>query len=87
MDNDGLYRFYTYSDDGSALYIGDELVVDNDGGHSAQRREGMIALQAGFHPFRLLYFEDYMGQILEAGFSSLNRRESEFETQMFFHRK
>jgi hypothetical protein len=80
-----LYRFYTYSDDGSALYIGENLVVDNDGGHSARRREGIIALQAGVHPFRLLYFEDYMGQILEAGFSSLNKRESVFEPQMFFH--
>lgn len=87
VEHDGLYRFYTYSDDGSALYIGENLVVDNDGGHSARRKEGMIALQAGLHPFRLLYFEDYMGQILEAGFSSLNKRESEFETQMFFHRK
>lgn len=64
----GVYRFYTYSDDGSVLYIDGQKVVDNDGGHSAGRAEGKIALDEGFHEVRLLYFEDYMGQALEVGF-------------------
>lgn len=29
----GIYRFYTYSDDGSVLLIDGTQVVDNDGGH------------------------------------------------------
>ena len=61
----GLYTFYTYSDDGSQLIIGDRLVVDNDGSHSARLKEGVIALEAGFHPLRLRYFEDYDGQVLK----------------------
>ena len=32
---EGLYTFYTKSDDGSRLYLGDRLVVDNDGLHGA----------------------------------------------------
>lgn len=64
----GVYRFYIHSDDGSVLYIDGETVVDNDGGHSARRAEGKIALEKGFHELRLLYFEDYMGQELEVGF-------------------
>ena len=27
----GVYRFYTFSDDGSKLYIDGKLIVDNDG--------------------------------------------------------
>lgn len=66
----GVYLFYTFSDDGSRLYIDGQEVVDNDGGHSARRREGKVALDEGFHELRVLYFEDYMGQELEVGFSS-----------------
>ena len=66
----GVYRFYTFSDDGSKLYVDGQEVVDNDGGHSARRREGKIALDAGYHELRVIYFEDYMGQELEVGFSS-----------------
>ena len=66
----GVYRFYTFSDDGSKLFIDGQEVVDNDGGHSARRREGKVALDEGFHELRVLYFEDYMGQELEVGISS-----------------
>jgi hypothetical protein len=34
------YTFYTNSDDGSKLWIGGQLVVNNDGLHSAQERSG-----------------------------------------------
>ncbi|MDO5035342.1 MAG: metallophosphoesterase [Porphyromonas sp.] len=66
----GLYRFYTYSDDGSVLYIDGQKVVDNDGGHSARLREGEVALEAGLHRLRIDYYEDYMGQELEVGYAS-----------------
>lgn len=66
----GVYRFYTYSDDGSVLNIDGLTVVDNDGGHSARRREGKVALEGGFHNFSLDYYENYMGQQLEVGFCS-----------------
>jgi alkaline phosphatase D len=64
----GLYEFYTYSDDGSRLFIGETLVVDNDGSHSRRLRMGKIALQAGLHPLQVDYFEDYSGQVLEVGY-------------------
>lgn len=53
----GIYRFHLTSDDGSRLYVGDELVVDNDGLHVALTRDGRIALAAGWHPIRLEFFE------------------------------
>lgn len=80
----GVYRFYTYSDDGSKLYIDGKLIVDNDGGHSARRAEGKVALEKGFHELRLLYFENYMGQELEVGYSGRNIPETILPDNMLF---
>lgn len=80
----GVYRFYTFSDDGSRLYIDGKLVVDNDGGHSARRAEGKIALEKGLHELQLLYFEDYMGQELEVGYTGRNVPETTLSDDMLF---
>lgn len=53
----GVYKFTTTSDDGSRLFIGDVLVVDNDGDHGVIDRFGQIALEKGYHPLRLEYFQ------------------------------
>lgn len=53
----GVYSFSTISDDGSRLYIGDSLVVDNDGLHGMEEKSGVIALAAGAHPITVTYFE------------------------------
>jgi hypothetical protein len=66
----GVYRFHIFSDDGAKLYIDGQLSVDNDGSHSEEGATSVIALEEGFHDFRILYFEDYMGQTLEVGVSS-----------------
>src|SRR3712207_6465735 len=49
IPTDGLYTFYTSSDDGSRLYIGSTLVVENDGLHAARETSGRIGLRAGKH--------------------------------------
>ena len=53
----GWYTLYTNSDDGSALYIGDQMVVENDGTHGMRERSGTIALQPGRHAVRVEFFE------------------------------
>jgi len=53
----GVYAFYTDSDDGSQLFIGEELVVDNDGLHSLHEEQGLIPLEKGYHPIRMTFFE------------------------------
>lgn len=77
----GLYTFHTRSDDGTKLYIGEELVVDNDGSHSAQTASGYIALEAGQHPIRIDYFEDFLGETLEVYYAPIGeeRRAVTFE--------
>ncbi|USN99899.1 MAG: hypothetical protein H6810_04345 [Phycisphaeraceae bacterium] len=54
---DGLYTFSLESDDGSRMYIGDDMVVENDGLHGMQTRIGDIALAQGAHAMRIEYFE------------------------------
>ncbi len=51
------YTIYTDSDDGSKLYVGDELLIDNDGLHGMREIAGTIALQAGRHAIRVEFFE------------------------------
>ncbi len=65
----GVYTFYLRSDDGSKLYLDGELVVDNDGSHSASTKEGMKALKKGMHSIRIDYFEDFLGEELQLFFS------------------
>ncbi len=84
IEKKGIYHFYTYSDDGSRLYINNQLVVDNDGTHSARRKDGKIALKAGYHELKVLYFESYMGQELEVGISGLNIRETPIPDSLLF---
>jgi len=56
VKRDGLYGFSTSSDDGSRLWVQGELVVENDGLHGMVERSGVIGLKAGYHPFRVEYF-------------------------------
>jgi len=62
---EGLYTFTLTSDDGSALYLGDEKVVDNDGRHGETEEEGAVALKAGRHPIRIVYFQGVGDRMLE----------------------
>lgn len=53
---DGIYTFNLGSDDGSRIYVDDLLVVDNDGLHGMQDKEGVVGLAAGYHRVRVEYF-------------------------------
>lgn len=84
IPKDGIYKFYAYTDDGSRVYIDDQLVVDNDGSHSAKRADGRIALEAGFHKMEVKYFESYMGESIEIGISSKDMPEMVIPDSMLF---
>ncbi len=64
------YTFYTVSDDGSALYVNGQLVVDNDGLHRAEEQQGSINLTAGEHDIVVEYFQRSGGQTLEVSYES-----------------
>jgi hypothetical protein len=53
----GVYQFTTRTDDGSKLYVAGREVVDNDGLHGLIEAHGQIALEAGWHPIEVRYFQ------------------------------
>jgi hypothetical protein len=57
----GFYTLSVESDDGSRLYVGDDLLVDNDGEHAMTERAGTIGLMAGQHAVRVEFFEHLGG--------------------------
>jgi len=65
----GAYTFYTSSDDGSRLYVDNQLVVDNDGLHPKIEKNGVITLASGEHDVRVEYFEKNGGDKLEVRWS------------------
>ena len=58
MPDAGFWTLATSSDDGSRLFLGETLVVDNDGLHGMVTRSATVALEAGFHRVRLEFFEN-----------------------------
>lgn len=55
----GKYTFYLYSDDGSSLWINNQLVIDNWGVHGARERSGSINLAGGKkYDITIEYFEN-----------------------------
>ncbi len=66
VPDDGIYKFYVTSDDGSVLWIDGKKVVDNNGTHGAREISSEIPLQAGLHAFRLGFFQTVTGLALKA---------------------
>ena len=53
----GVYRLHLRSDDGSALWLGGERVIDNDGIHGEVEASVDVPLDPGMHRIRLEYFQ------------------------------
>ncbi|MBS7232831.1 family 20 glycosylhydrolase [Flavobacterium psychroterrae] len=58
------YTISTLSDDGSKLFIDNELVVNNDGIHWLNEAYGVVKLEKGFHKLNISYFDQIGGTTL-----------------------
>ncbi len=85
IPSDGIYTFYTNSDDGSKLYIDNMLVVTNDGDHAPQERSGIKLLKAGFHPFKVTFYQAGGGMTLDAKIKGPNIKEQVITPAMLYH--
>jgi hypothetical protein len=65
----GLYTFYSNSDDGSRIYIDQRIVVDNDGIHPLQEVSGAVFLSPGYHRITVDYFDKDGSEGLAIGYS------------------
>ncbi|MCE5327414.1 MAG: PQQ-binding-like beta-propeller repeat protein [Planctomycetaceae bacterium] len=82
---DGVYTFYTTSDDGSCLFIGNARVADNDRRHPPQMASGQIALRAGLHAIRVAYFELTACKLLKVEYSGPNIPRQLIPNEVLFH--
>ncbi len=64
IKEDGIYDMRLWSDDGSLLYINGKQIIDNDGYHGTEMKEGRVGLKKGHHPFRLEFFQGGGGKML-----------------------
>jgi len=85
IPDDGAYGFSTNSDDGSQLFIGDQLIVDNNGLHGMQEKKGVIALAAGFHPIRVRFFEKTGGDGLKVNWWGKKIQKQMVPDTVLFH--
>ena len=53
----GEFNFRVGSDDGSRLFINEKKLIDNDGTHGVQYKEGSVKLEPGMAKIRVDYFD------------------------------
>ncbi|HXX64904.1 MAG TPA: alpha-L-fucosidase [Bacteroidota bacterium] len=82
---DGVYTFFTESDDGSRLYVDGSLVVDNDKLHGMVERKGMVALGSGLHVLRMEYFQKTGEAGLKASMMSSTMMRTDLGGSLLFH--
>ena len=84
IPEDGVYTFYTASDDGSRLYIENKLIVDNDGQHGIVEKSGIVPLAKGYHPVCVTFFENSGDQNLDVMFKGQNMEKQTVPDSMLF---
>ncbi len=82
---EGLYEFSLSSDDGSRLFIGDSLVVENDGLHGGGDVVGQIALKPGYHRLYVPMFQCKGGRELDAHVSGPGLPRERLRENRLFH--
>ena len=53
----GNWTFYLNSDDGSELWVNDDSLIQNYGMHGMREYSGTVNLTAGYHDFRIEFFQ------------------------------
>ena len=87
IENAGRYRLGLKSDDGSKLFVHDQLLIDNNGNHAAKLRTGWVNLAKGFHPIRIEFYEDQGEEVLEFLWASNDEELTPVPPATLFHHK
>ena len=85
INKTGMYDFYTSSDDGSMLYIDNQLIVNNDGDHGMEEKTGKAYLAKGLHPIKVVYFNGSGDNGLEVDFNLSGEKKSVIPAGILFH--
>ncbi|MFN8138783.1 MAG: alpha-L-fucosidase [Fimbriimonadales bacterium] len=85
VPEDGMYKFFLRSDDGSMLWVGGKVVVNNDGLHSPEQKSGAIALGKGWHKISVAWFNKSGGADLDLKWSSLGKPVADIPKERLKH--
>jgi len=86
IPDNGVYTFYLESNDGSKLFLNNEELIDNDGGHTAIEKSAKIALKAGEYPIMVKYFQMGGGKALKLSWESDKISKEEVTAKVLFHK-
>jgi hexosaminidase len=81
----GNFSFSTLSDDGSKLFIDDELIVDNDGIHWMNEAFGAVKLEKGFHKINISYFDLTGGTTLSCFIQQEGKEKQEISASQLYY--
>lgn len=85
INNNGIYNFFTVSDDGSKLFIDDKEAVNNDGEHGGIEKTGKALLKKGLHKIRIVYFDSGGGNELKVMMQQEGGIKQSIPVSMLFH--
>ena len=84
IPKDGSYTFYLNSDDGSSLYLDNDMVVSNDGQHAPEEQSGSVVLSAGYHSIKVDFFQAAGGMVLGASIEGPGMEKQTISPTMLF---
>lgn len=87
IEKDGIYTFYTTSDDGSDLWIDGSQVVDNGGAHGALEKSGKVALKKGFHKIKIRFFDSGGSNLLKIEMKVKGAKKAPIPASVLFHKQ
>ncbi len=85
VNEDAVFEFGLNSDDGSKLYIDDDLLIDNDLKHARFLQSAGANLKKGLHKIKVAYFDVGPGSILQVFIKGTDGKKIEIPGVMLFH--
>jgi hexosaminidase len=85
VEEKGVYHFNLNSDDGSRMYLNGDLFIDNDGYHAPQTVSGGAALETGYYPIEIVYFQGGGGAALRLDWKAKGTEFSQVPADQFYH--
>jgi predicted alpha/beta superfamily hydrolase len=85
-----LYDIWITSDDGSQVYLNNQLLIDNNGVHSSDKPVvNLVPLEPGYFPFKIVYFEKTGSEEISFGSLVLDKKvnPTPIPAEMLFHKE
>jgi hypothetical protein len=86
VKTEGSYTFKLGSDDGSRMWIGDKLLIANDGVHSYMIKSSLIRMKPGYYPIKIEYFQGSGPGKLDLSWTAPGIKNQSIPASAFFHK-